>query len=218
MVDSEKNLQRPERSYRFIAFAIICTLASATLSAAIDASLANSALSGASPRISVNSDHILSHLQYLVLLSILTATTEEIVFRGIVLRGLQKILSNMKALMISSVLFAILHAIPIGIESLNIEAIGILPIFVSLLLKFVQAFVFGIVMAGIVLRGGNLIIVSAVHTVFDIIYFAPCVLSTGSFPYTYVTVQPESVLLLIVSTFALLPAAVFALKGNDLES
>lgn len=218
MVDSEKNPQRSERSYRFIAFATICTLASAILSAAIDASLANAVLSGSPSQISVNSGHILSRLQYLVFLSVLTATTEELVFRGIVLRGLQKILSNMKALMISSALFAVLHAIPIGIETINIEAVGAFSIAVSLVLKFVQAFVFGIVMAGIVLRGGNLAIVSLVHAVFDIIYFAPCVLSTGSFPYTYVTVQPESVLILLVSTFALLPAAVFALKGNDSES
>lgn len=145
---------------------------------------------------------------YLLGTCLLTALVEELVFRGVLLRALLHVCRPRATMLVTAALFAALHALPIGIQ-------GDMPLaftVVSLSMKFLEAFAFGIVMAAILFCGGTLISVIVLHAAFDCIYFAGPVLASGDFPATYVVTSPEGLAALAAATVILAIPAVFALR------
>ena len=203
-----------KRNQRYIIMATICVIASALAAFAVDALQLYSVIqTGAydTARFAEDAQSLIAErARTLILVSILTAIVEELIFRGLLLRALLKKLSEFKTILITSAIFAVLHMIPIGATEIDLsdpDGKNILILAsISLLLKGMQAFVFGMVMAKIVMRDGSLPIVMALHALFDAIYFAIPVLSTGNFPETYLAASPDQLLALAFSTLILVPA------------
>lgn len=194
----------------------ICLL----LSAAAGAALA--ALGNGPDTASLTPALIGQRLALLAGTAALTALVEELVFRGALLQALLRVLPHPRALLASALLFALPHALPIGLGS--VETIpDAAPVALSLGLKFAQAFAFGIIMASVAaprdhVRASGLAIAVVLHSLYDAVYFAPTVLATGAFPATYITAQPGELAALAASTLLLAPAAVKALRGNPSSS
>lgn len=188
----------------FIALAIICTMAAAFIQLAfnlLEPTIASEPY-GADTFATI-SDHLAQHIGTLLSISVLTALVEEIIFRGILLRALLKTCSSTAVTLITAGAFALLHAIPFGMPG-DPDA---LLVTTSLLVKFVQALAFGIVMAGLVMRGGNLLIAITSHACFDAVFFAVPVLSTGAFPSTYIANTFIELVPLLLGTLCMVPAA-----------
>lgn len=204
------NNSMPQIQRAYIAAVVICVIVAATASAII--SLPDLAFSNESAFThSTNSSEA-----WLNLLGtcILVALVEEIIFRGILLRALFRILTPKAVILITAGIFAILHAIPIGIDTM--QGIDMVMVIASLSLKALQAFAFGILMAAIIFFGFNLIGVIVIHAVFDAIYFAGTVLTIGAFPETYIATSPTALTALAVSTIILaVPAALAFLFPKD---
>lgn len=146
--------------------------------------------------------------------SLLVALVEETIFRGILLRALLRILKPRAVILITAAIFAILHAIPVGIDTS--QTTDATMVIASLSLKAIQAFAFGILMAAIIFCRAHLWRAIAIHAVFDIIYFAGPVLTTGEFPATYIATSPTAIIALAVSTVILaIPAALAFRFPND---
>lgn len=148
----------------------------------------------------------------------LTALVEELVFRGVLLQALLRVLPRPRALLASALLFALPHALPIGLGSAEATP-DVAAVALSLGLKLAQAFAFGIIMASVAaprghVRASGLAIAVVLHSLYDAVYFAPTVLATGAFPATYITTQPGELAALAASTLLLAPAAVKALHSN----
>lgn len=200
------------RNQRFIVGAAVCVIVAALAACAVEAVQLNAAVRGGF-LVAEDGGHVggvasvvAEAARTLIFTSILAAVVEELVFRGLLLRALLRWLSERKAILATSAIFALLHMLPVGMsaEAAGGAALAVL----SLLLKGAQAFAFGAIMAAIVLRDGNLPIVMALHALFDVIYFAVPVLATGSFPDTYVAASPEQLLPAVLSTLVLLPPAI----------
>lgn len=198
--DGWSNAEEGRRQRRFLAVAVAC-VCFAGLSAAAIGFACNQ---GASCFMGEAAEPAGASLCLLVGVSALTALVEEVVFRGLLLRWLARIRSMQVAILATSILFALLHAIPFGVDAVAADPVIIV---LSLCLKALQAFAFGIVMAGIVTRGGGLAGAVAAHALFDVLYFMPDVLLTGSFPTTYAVSQPEGLAVLAIGTALLVPAA-----------
>ena len=203
------------RNQRFIVGAAVCVIVSALAAFAVDVVRLNGVIqNGAFAVVPDASGDVVAGVvgeraRELILTSILTAIVEELVFRGVLLRALLRKLSARAVIVATSAIFAVLHMLPFGMP----EAVGDWAALAatSLLLKGLQAFLFGSVMAAIVLRGGNLPIVMALHALFDTLCFAVPVLSTGAFPDTYIATAPEQLIPVALSALLLAPAAVSAL-------
>ncbi len=188
----------------FIALAIICTMAAAFIQLAfnlLEPTIASEPY-GADAFATI-SDHLAHRIGTLLGISVLTALVEEIIFRGILLRALLKTCSPTAVVLITAGAFALLHAIPFGMPG-NPD---VLLMTTSLLVKFLQALAFGIIMAGLVMRGGNLLIAIATHACFDAVFFAIPVLSTGAFPSIYIANTLVELVPLILGTLCMVPAA-----------
>lgn len=141
---------------------------------------------------------------YLVGTCVLVAVVEELVFRGLLLRAVRRVCGPKTTIVVTAVVFASLHGLPIGIEGDPAAEL----VAASLALKFLEALAFGIVLAAMLFRGGTLPLVIALHAVFDIIYFAGPVLVGGDFPATYVATTPAGFASLAAATLILaIPAA-----------
>lgn len=205
-----------QRNRRFIVGAAVCVIVAALAACAVEAVQLNAAVQGGflvaedGGHVGVVASVVAEHARMLILVSILTAVVEELVFRGILLRALLRRLSVQGALIATSAIFAVLHMLPIGMPAELSDGAALVAL--SLALKGAQAFAFGAIMAAIVLRDGNLLIVIAVHALFDAIYFAVPVLSTGAFPDTYIAASPEHLLPVALSTLVLLPLAIQGMR------
>ncbi|MEY8460764.1 CPBP family glutamic-type intramembrane protease [Eggerthellaceae bacterium 24-137] len=197
---------------RHLPLAAICILLSASAGAA------PAALGSVPATVSLTPALIGQRLALLAGTAALTALVEELVFRGVLLQALLRALPRTRALLASALLFALPHALPIGLGST--EAAPDMPVAtLSLGLKLAQAFAFGIIMASVAaphdhVRASGLAIAVVLHSLYDALYFAPAVLATGAFPATYITAQPGELAALAASTLLLAPAAVKALRSN----
>lgn len=216
---------RRRRLAAFVTLALACTMAAAMLAClsevAFDALGAFGAenapnVAGGAGDAASSAGTFGARLLYLAAASLLTAVVEEIVFRGILLNALMQAVKVNAAICVSAVVFGVLHALPIGVG----DAVGqgaasseaIAGVAFALILKFAQSTLFGIVMAGIVVRSDSLpkglAIVVATHAAFDVVYFAVPVLATGGFPSTYAALSGgEFVGTLLSSALMAVPAA-----------
>lgn len=139
---------------------------------------------------------------------LLTALVEELVFRGLLLRAVVRVCTPRATILITAGIFAAFHGLPIGIEGTPDLALVV----ASLLLKCLEALAFGIVLAAILFCGGTLPGVIALHTAFDIVYFADPVLATGDFPATYVVTDPAGFAALAAAALLLAIPALRAMR------
>lgn len=110
------------------------------------------------------------------------------------------------AAVFSGLLFGVVHIFS-GAPSFDGAGLfGILLMAAQGLAKAVQAGMFGYVMAAFMLRSGSVFGPMVVHFLFDLLYFAPIVLATGSLPTAYMTGSLFDLLLLAVTIAALVPA------------
>ena len=93
--------------------------------------------------------------------TILVGFSEELVFRGIVLKGALPVLGTGRAILLSAVLFASLH-------SVNVLAFLPLP---NMLAQLVLTFIFSLVIACFALRVNSLVPVITYHALWDMVQF-----------------------------------------------
>jgi membrane protease YdiL (CAAX protease family) len=91
----------------------------------------------------------------------LVGFSEELMFRGIVLKGALAEMSQGRAIILSSVFFSLLHSVNI-LAGLPVE---------NMLAQLVLTFVFGLAMACYALRINSLIPVIVFHTLWDLVQF-----------------------------------------------
>lgn len=156
---------------------------------------------------------------YAVATCAFTALFEEMLFRGVVIPCVI-VKTNQPALVVlaSSLLFAAAHmelALPIEQPSAAVFAQTSTWIaFGQFALKPIQAALFGFCMGSLYCSTRSLKLPVAVHFVFDMLYFAPSLLSTGAFPSTYTSGNLFDLVLLSVSVFFLAVAALRLPRGK----
>ena len=92
---------------------------------------------------------------------ILVGFSEELMFRGIVLKGALREVSVLKAILISSALFSALHAV---------NVLAFVPLD-GMVQQLVLTFIFGLAMACFALRVNSLVPVIAFHALWDMVQF-----------------------------------------------
>ncbi|PZF78385.1 hypothetical protein DK847_00750 [Aestuariivirga litoralis] len=97
----------------------------------------------------------------LVATNLLIGFSEELMFRGVALRGALTALSTGKAILLSSVLFALLHAV---------NVLALMPV-EAMVQQLGLTFVFGFAMACFALRANSLLPVIAFHILWDMVQF-----------------------------------------------
>lgn len=96
-----------------------------------------------------------------IVTTILVGFSEELVFRGIVLKGALPALGTGRAILLSAALFASLHAV-------NVLAFLPLP---NMLMQLALTFTFGLVIAFFALRVNSLVPVITYHALWDMVQF-----------------------------------------------
>ena len=120
-----------QRNQRFIAGAAVCVMAAALAAFAVEVIQLNGAVScGAfvaedGGQVGITPSVVNANAQTLILVSILTAVVEELVFRGVLLRALLGRLSVRGTIVATSVIFAVLHMLPIGASAEAISSVGL---------------------------------------------------------------------------------------------
>lgn len=147
----------------------------------------------------------------IVALCLFTGVFEEGVFRVLAMRAFIPALGDgrrgvLGAAVMSSVLFGLLHAS--ASDLIFADAI----VWAQVVLKPVQAGLFGFFMAALFVRTRNFWFVSGVHTVFNLFYIGPLLLMTGTMQTTYATGSLVDLVLLATTVLLLLPLMAAALK------
>lgn len=198
------DIQQEQRRWRV--GAAVCVMAAAVAAAVL--SLADGAAHGTASTAAGPALGDAGRWLNLLGTCLLTALVEELVFRGLLLRAVLRVCTPRATILITAGVFAAFHGLPIGIEGTP----DLTLVVASLLLKCLEAFAFGIVLAAILFRGGTLPGVIALHAAFDIVYFADPVLATGDFPATYVVTDPAGFAALAAATLLLAIAALWAMR------
>ena len=100
---------------------------------------------------------------YIVITTALVATSEEIMYRGIVVTGLLKHNSKVKAIIYSAILFSLLHTVNI-LGGVSIS---------SMLIQLVNTFVLGIVLACFRVENKNIAPLIVYHFIWDMVLISP---------------------------------------------
>ena len=111
------------------------------------------------------------------------------------------------AALFGSALFAIMHVvtpIPAGADAFHVGMQGVF--------KFLQGFLFGLVMTALLKRTGSLAVVAAMHMCYNLLFFLPWLAVAGSFPVTYLTGTSIDTIGLAITSICLLPAAAFSVR------
>ncbi len=107
-----------------------------------------------------------------------------------------------RAVMLSALLFALLH---VGAPAAGAGSLVV----VQMVLKFLQSFLFGLMMGALYARTRRFWPCAGLHTAFDILYLGPQTIASGALPATYASgTAGETVLL--TATVVLLAAAAIA--------
>lgn len=111
------------------------------------------------------------------------------------------------AALLASLIFAVLHAVcPPAPEADTMQ------VALQALFKCVQGFLFGIVMVGLLKRTGSFVLVIAIHTCYNLLFFVPWFITVGAFPTTYLTGSIVDTVGLIATSACLVPIAALALR------
>ena len=105
----------------------------------------------------------------------------------------------------SAVLFGLLH---LSLSDASAAATLGAVAWAQLLVKPVQAALFGFCLAGVYLQTRSLWPVAGVHALFDALYLGPAMLTGGSLQVAYVTGAPSDLAVLAAATLLLVPAVV----------
>ena len=105
----------------------------------------------------------------------------------------------------SGVLFGLLH---LSLSDASAAATLGAVAWAQLLVKPVQAALFGFCLAGVYLQTRSLWPVAGVHALFDALYLGPAMLAGGSLQVAYVTGAPSDLAVLAATTLLLVPAVV----------
>ena len=111
-----------------------------------------------------------------------------------------------RAVLLSAVLFALLH---VGVP----DAAASATVMLQTLVKFAQAFLFGLVMGVLYARSRSLWPCAVAHAGFDALYLGPGVVLTGVLPTTYASGLPIDTALLCATTALLAIVAVATWKS-----
>lgn len=123
------------------------------------------------------------------------------------------------AAVFSGLLFGVVHIMSgtVGFADASLAVMGLMV--VEGIAKAVQAGMFGYVMAAFMLRSRSVFGPMVVHFLFDLLYFAPVVLATAALPDAYITGSWVNVVLLVLTSVALVPAVRVSsawLKGRSI--
>ena len=121
--------------------------------------------------------------------------------KGFIANGRDARSAAQAATLLSTLLFAFLH---VGVETLPTSPLE----GASMVLKFVQAVLFGLAMASLVRTPKSLVAAIIVHACYDLFVFAPSVWSQGWFPSSYLTDDPLGIAALAAASAALVPAVI----------
>lgn len=139
---------------------------------------------------------------------LLTGIFEEGAFRVLALDALRLPRANesrslLFAAAASSALFGIAH---IGVADFALANDAVT--WLQLVLKPVQAALFGLVLAALFVESGSLWTVAAVHGAFNVFYLSPAILGIGGPAATHATGSPADAIALAATTALLVPPAV----------
>ena len=132
---------------------------------------------------------------------------QDLFTRGFSSNGARPERCALYAALLTSVLFAALHAaspLPADGDSAQIA--------LQAILKFLQGALFGLAMAGLLAKTGSFALIVAVHTSYDLLFFLPWAISAGTFPSTYLTGLPIDTLALCANCVCLVPSAVVGIR------
>ena len=148
----------------------------------------------------------------LVVLCLVTGVFEEALFRGVMFKGFVRPLATsrhakplLRAAVVSSCVFGVLHVsgeVPVSGFDEVVTA--------QVVLKPLQAALFGFVMAGVFARSRNLWLTCGLHAAFNALSEGPLFLASGYLPATDLTGSVADAVLLAVGSVLLVPAAVKA--------
>ena len=173
----------------------------------------------------------ISHLGELLALASESAVVEELLFRGLLLWGCLAVARRWErahplcfAVVASSLVFGFLHLVPEG--PLVAPGADLCVAASQAVLKVVQATLFGVVLASLVVRspwaarpipacGVALVAPAIVHALFDVLYFGPLLLAGGTLPTTYLTGNPADMVPMGVSTLLLFLAVFVTARADE---
>ena len=145
-------------------------------------------------------------------LCLVTGLFEEALFRGVMFRGFACAFEAsgranplLWAAAVSAGVFGVLH-VSGGSPAVPSDAV----VLAQVVLKPVQAALFGFVMAGVFARSHNLWLACGLHAAFNALSEGPLFLASGYLPATYLTGSVADAVLLAVGSVLLVPAAVKA--------
>ncbi|WP_251178107.1 CPBP family intramembrane glutamic endopeptidase [Adlercreutzia agrestimuris] len=141
---------------------------------------------------------------------LVTGIFEEALFRVLVINAFSRIqwpgkVTNpkFKAAILSALLFGFLHVSIAGVTS------PYAMVQLQTFIKFIQASLFGFIMAAFYIKTKSLWSIAAMHAVFDILYLGPVMMAYG-IPASLVTNEPVNLILLAVTSALLLAPAISA--------
>ena len=142
-----------------------------------------------------------------------TGVFEEGLFRAVALDALRPAFGPGRrgvvlAALASSVLFGALH-----VSTGDAATAGSAVAWLQLLLKPVQAMLFGFFMAALFVRTRSLWAVAGAHALFDLLYTGPVAVLSGASQATYVTGSAPDLVLLAATTALLVPSAIAAYRS-----
>lgn len=176
-----------------------------------DFAFAGSLAGGAFPSVGI----FAQRLVLLLVVCALTGAFEEAFMRVLAIETFESLLGAggegadwavKRAVLLSAVLFALLH---VGAPDAAASATVIL----QTLVKFAQAFLFGLVMGVLYARSRSLWPCVVAHAGFDALYLGPGVVLTGVLPTTYASGLPIDTALLCATTALLAIVAVATWKS-----
>ncbi len=164
---------------------------------------------------------LLSRCVMLVVLVALTGVFEELLFRGIMFRGLLSAFSAnarphplLLAAAVSAAVFGMMHvsgsAVAMPLSSASQAEASIMA--AQSICKMMEATLFGLVMASLFVRTRNIWIAAAAHAGFNLLSTGPAFLASGTIPSTYATGNPADLAVLVVGVVLLAPLAFSAWK------
>lgn len=153
-----------------------------------------------------------SRLLAFLLICLATAYYEEGLFRVLLQRGAEafgkpRALTPFYAALAVSALFGLLHVT--GVFSSPMTPY----VAVQAFLKFLQGFLFGLIMTGLLKKSGSFVFIVGLHACYDLLLFFPYALSFGVFPLSYCSDSLSATLALALAVVILVPAAIGAARS-----